>query len=95
MTTLRAVRRFELRPLDDPNRALAEIEIVADADLPSLGEVAVSATMQLWIGDNPTYQQLQLRALHTLAEALPRPDELRSELGSVYASDQIRVAANQ
>lgn len=91
----RALTRFELRPIDDPNRMLAAVEFVAIAAPPSLGEIRVSATMYLWTGDNPTLQQLHLRALDSLGRAFSIPDELRPQLGAVYASDQRPAAAAQ
>jgi hypothetical protein len=81
--------------MNDPNRVLVEAELVGQALAPSIGSVTVSATMQIWAGDNPTLQQLQLRVLDTLARAFAIPDELRHQLGAVYTSDQIRVAAAQ
>lgn len=95
MSTLRALKRFELRPLDDPNRMLADIELAAIAPPPSLGEVNVSATLCLWTGDDPTFRQLQLRALDTLSRVFAIPDELRTQLGAVYGSRQTPAAVNQ
>jgi hypothetical protein len=85
--------RFDIRCLEDPNRVEVEIEATRDAPPPSCGHVIVSAKMELWTGDNPTWQQLQLRAFDTLSRAFAIPDGLRHQLGGVYANNQISEVA--
>ncbi len=80
--------------LTDPQRIIVVAELVADAPPPSMGEIKVSARMQIWVYDNPTWQELQLRVMDTLARSFVLDDRLRLQLGTAYASDQTPGAAS-
>jgi hypothetical protein len=79
---------------EDPQRIIVDAELIGDAPTPSTGEIRVSAKMQIWVADNPTWQQLQLRVMDTLARSFALADELRPALGPVYAIDQTPGAAS-
>jgi hypothetical protein len=79
---------------EDPQRITVTADLVGDAPPPSMGKITVSATMQIWVDDNPTWQALQLRVMDTLARSFALADGLRPALGGVYATDQTPTAAS-
>lgn len=85
--TTHVVQRFEIRPMDDPNRVLVSADLVAEAAPPSAGRITATAEVQIWVGDNPTFEQLQLRVLHAVAQTFALQPELRARLGDVYSTD--------
>jgi hypothetical protein len=91
--TFRAVSRLTFQPQEDPNRISVDAELVGDAPAPSMGTIIVSVQTQIWVGDNPTWQQLHLRVIDTLSRSFALPNELRHQLGSVYEADQTPAAA--
>ena len=77
--------RLEIEPLaGDTDRVTVYAEMSHDALAPSLGTVNVEVTLQIWVGDNPTLQQVEHRIMDTLSRAFELPIELRGRLGSVY-----------
>ena len=91
--TLRCVSRFQIRQIEgDPFRLFVEADFISEASPPASSPVKVSAQMQIWAGDNPTWEQLQLRAIDTLRRAFELPPELQRRLEAGYATDQTEAA---
>ena len=88
----RTISGLEIEPLEDPNRVSVYAELTHEAPAPSEGIVTADATMQIWIGDNPTFEQLQLRVIDTLSRSFELSPELREELGAVYTSNKLPLA---
>lgn len=80
----RIISKLEIEPLGDTGRVSVYVELAHEAPAPSEGIVTAEATMQIWVGDNPTFEQLQLRVIDTLSRAFELPPERRSKLGAVY-----------
>jgi hypothetical protein len=76
------ILRLEITPLDDDlNRVSVYAELAHEAPPPSEGRITAEVTMQVWVGDNPTFDQLQLRVIDTLSRSFELSTEVRRRLG--------------
>lgn len=91
----RALSRLEFNAHPDPNRILVSADLASEAPAPSTGTIRVSVQTQIWVGDNPTWTQLQLRVIDTVSRSFALTDELRLQLGSIYERDQKPTAVAQ
>lgn len=90
MATYGTVRSMRLRHMDDDDqqRCMVEAELIAQAKPPGHGPMEVSVSVAIWIHDDPTWEQIQLRVLEAVSQAFVLPAELRSRLGNAFVADQ-------
>jgi hypothetical protein len=72
------VARFEVTEINDPNRVAVTAEVVARGV--ASDEVAATITTRVWIGDDPTFQVLQLRVLHATSQAFALSEQSQNRI---------------
>jgi hypothetical protein len=82
------VRQFSLSRMDDSNRSTFSAEIVANAHPPSSELVELTATGNIWTGDNPTLNVIRGRIVDAIGRATLLSEAQRNELAVAKDSEK-------
>jgi hypothetical protein len=85
------VRRFSLSHMDDPNRMAFSAEIVANAHPPSSELIELTATGNIWTGDNPPLNVIRGRIVDSIGRATLLSEEQRKELAVAKEPPSTRI----